>query len=110
MCPEAKGDDTSFVSLVNASELLRELALGDIRSVGVEDVNDELASGQESVCDKFSRADGYWGVGLTGESWSVCDDPSVRRVCHPSLSSSLSIVPFSWMAVLRFADAALTIL
>jgi hypothetical protein len=37
----------------------------------VENVNDELASGQESVGDKFARADGYWGVGLTDGKMGV---------------------------------------
>ena len=65
MCLEAKGDHTSLVGLVEGGELLGELALGDIRSGGVEDVNDELTSGQETVGDEFACADGYWGVGLT---------------------------------------------
>ena len=32
----------------------------------MEDVDDELASGHETVGDKFARADGYWRVGLAG--------------------------------------------
>ena len=71
MCLEAKGNDTSLVGLVQASELLREFALWDIRSGGMEDVNDELASGQETVGDEFACADGYGGVGLTGEKMRV---------------------------------------
>lgn len=63
---EAKGDDTSLVGLVEGSELPREVVLGDIGSGGVEDVDDELTSGQETVGDEFACADGYWGVGLTG--------------------------------------------
>jgi hypothetical protein len=62
---EAKGNDASLVGLVEGGEFLRQLALWDIRSGGVKDVDDELASGQETVGDEFSRADGYWGVGLT---------------------------------------------
>lgn len=61
---EAKGDDASLVRLVDGSELLREFALGDIRTGGVEDVDDELASGQETVGDEFMCADCYWRVGL----------------------------------------------
>ena len=87
VCLEAKGNDTSLVGLVEGSELLGEFALGDIRSGGVEDVNNELASGQEAVGDEFARADGYRGVGLTSGSPSVCVDPSNRRLCHPSHSS-----------------------
>lgn len=63
---KAKGNHACLVGLVKGGELLRELGLGDIRPLRVEDVNDELASGQETVCHKFARADGYWGVGLTG--------------------------------------------
>ena len=65
MCLEAKGDHTSLVGLVEGGEFLGELALGDIRSRGMEDVNDELTSGQETVGDEFACADGNWGVGLT---------------------------------------------
>lgn len=75
MSPEAEGDDTSLFGLVEGSQLLREFALGDIRSGRVEDVNDELASGQETIGDEFACADGYWRVGLTGgrrECVSIC--------------------------------------
>ena len=81
MCLEAKGNDASLVGFVDISELLREFALWDIRSGGVEDVNDELTSGQETVGDEFARADGYWGVGLTGERREcmlTCVGPSNR--------------------------------
>jgi len=44
VCPEAKGDDTVFVGVVEGGKLLRELAPGDIRSGGMEDVDDELTS------------------------------------------------------------------
>jgi len=64
MCPEAEGDDASFFGLVEGSQLLGELGLGDIGSTGVKDVNDELASGQETVGDELACADCYWGVGL----------------------------------------------
>jgi len=63
VCLEAESNDTSLVGLVEGSELLRELVLWDIRPGGVEDVNDELTSGQETVGDEFPCADGYWGVG-----------------------------------------------
>ena len=72
---ETECNDTSLVGLVEGGELLRELAPGNIGSGGVEDVNDELTSGQETVGDEFARADGHWGVGLTGgrrECVSIC--------------------------------------
>ena len=72
MCLEAKGNHASLFGLVDGGELLRELALGDVRSAWVEDVDDELASGQEAVGDEFACADGYWGVGLTGRETGVC--------------------------------------
>ena len=75
---EAKGDDASLVGLIKSSELLREFALGDVCSFGVEDVNDELASGQETVGDEFACANCYWGVGLGAESRSAYVGPSNR--------------------------------
>ena len=65
MCPEAESNHASLVGLVNCGEFLGEIAFRDVGSVGMKDVNDELAPSQETVGDKFSRADGYWGVGLT---------------------------------------------
>jgi hypothetical protein len=75
VCLKAEGNDASLVGLVEGSELLRKFALWNIRSGGVEDIDHELTSGQEAVGDEFACADGYWGVGLTGERWksvSVC--------------------------------------
>ena len=86
---ETEGDDTSPVGLVEGGELLREFAPGNIRSGGVEDVNDELTSGQETVGDEFARADGYWGVGLTGgrrECVSIMSTHLIDDgVIHPTL-------------------------
>jgi len=80
VCFETKGDDASLVGLVESSKLLGEFALGDIRSGGVKDIDDELTAGKESVCDKFARADCYWGVGLmeceTEMRQLLCVDPS----------------------------------
>jgi len=67
VCLEAKGNDTGLFGLVEGSELLGEFAPWDIRSGGVKDVDDELASGQDTVGDEFACADGYWGIGLAGE-------------------------------------------
>ena len=71
VCFEAKGDDTSLVCLVEGSELLGEFGLGDIRSGGVKDIDDELTSSQETVCDEFACANCHWGVGLTGKRREV---------------------------------------
>jgi hypothetical protein len=70
--PEAEGYDTSLVGLVDGSELFGKLGLGDVGSARVKDINDELASGQETVGNEFARADGYWGVGLNGKLVSIC--------------------------------------
>jgi len=100
VCPEAKGDHAIFVGLVEGSELLREFAPGDIRSGWVEDVDNELTSGHQTVGNEFACADGYWGVGLGGGSVLAYADPSNRRWCHPSHSSPRSIGLFSQMAFL----------
>ena len=39
--PETEGDDTLLVGLVDRRKPFRELSLGDISAVGVEDVEDE---------------------------------------------------------------------
>ena len=67
VCPETEGDDTVLVRLVDARELLRDLALGDVWPRGVEDVNDELAAGQEPVGDEFAGANGNGCRGVLEE-------------------------------------------
>lgn len=113
MCLEAEGNDTSLVGLVESSELLGELGLGDIWSAGVKDVDNELASGQETVGNELACADGYWGVGLTDERWKVSSakvGPSNRNWCHPSHSSPRSTALFSLVQVPQTIDAVLTML
>lgn len=56
---QAKGDYAQLVGLVDGREALRELRLGDIRAVGVKDIDDELAARQEAVRDELARADGH---------------------------------------------------
>lgn len=56
---ETEGDHAKLVGLVDGREALRELRLGDVRAVGVEDIDDELAARQEAVRDELARADGH---------------------------------------------------
>lgn len=67
MCPEAKGDDTLFVGLVNSRELLRNLALGDIGSRGMKNINDKLTACQQSVGNEFACANGNGCRGILEE-------------------------------------------
>lgn len=72
MCPETERNDTVLVRFVDGSELLRELGFGDIWPGRVEDVDHELFTGQETVGDEFSCADGYGCVvGLEREQVSI---------------------------------------
>ena len=57
MCLKTEGYDTLLVGLVDLSELLRKLRLGNIGARGVQDINDELTAGQEAVGDELARAD-----------------------------------------------------
>ena len=57
--PETEGHHAGLVGLVDLRKALRELGLGDIRAVRVEDVDDELTTRQEAVRDEFAGADGY---------------------------------------------------
>ena len=57
VCPEAEGNDTAGIGLVDARKLLGEIVLGDVRAVGVENVDDELAAGQQPVRDELARPD-----------------------------------------------------
>ena len=64
--PEPESDDTGLVGLVDLREPVGEVRLGDVRAVGVEDIDDELAACQEAIRDKLAGADRYGGcvVGL----------------------------------------------
>lgn len=55
---EAKDGDGILVSLVGRSKLLSELVLGDVGSVWVENLNNELESGQKWVVENLSGSDG----------------------------------------------------
>lgn len=55
---ETEDRNSILVSLVDTSELLSQLILGDVGSVWVENVNDELESSQKWVVDDLSGSDG----------------------------------------------------
>lgn len=54
---ESEDGDGVFVGLVQFGQSLSQLVLGDIGSVGVQDVDDELSSGQQWVGDNLSSSD-----------------------------------------------------
>lgn len=54
---ETENGDSVLVSLVQLGQLLSQLILGDVRSVWVQDVDDELSSGQQWVGDNLSSSD-----------------------------------------------------
>lgn len=63
---EAKGNNSSSVRLVHGGELLRELGPRDVGPVGVENVEDELLSGEQPVGDELPGTEGDGGVRLEG--------------------------------------------
>lgn len=54
---ETEHGDSIFVSLVKLRQLLSQLILGHVWSVWVQNVNDELSSGQQWVGDDLSGSD-----------------------------------------------------
>lgn len=54
---ETENRDSVLVSLVQLSQSLSQLILGDVSSVWVQDVDDELSSGQQWVGDNLSSSD-----------------------------------------------------
>jgi hypothetical protein len=54
VCLESKGDDAGLVGLVDPCELFGHLGPGDRRSRRVNDIDDELAAGEEAVRGEFS--------------------------------------------------------
>lgn len=61
---ESESGDSALVSLVQGGELLVELGLGDGGSGGVEDVDDELSSVEETVGDELAGSDGDRAGGI----------------------------------------------
>jgi len=58
---ESEHDNAGLVRLVDRSELFGYLRPGDRWSRGMEDVDYELAAGEEAVCGEFTGADGDGG-------------------------------------------------
>lgn len=54
---ETENRDSVLLGLVDLGDLLTKLVLGDVGSVWVQDVNDELLSGQQWVGDDLSGTD-----------------------------------------------------
>lgn len=54
---ETEDRDSVLVSLVKLGQLLSQLVLGDVSSVWVQNVNDELSSSQQRVGDNLSSSD-----------------------------------------------------
>ncbi|EEQ40410.1 hypothetical protein CLUG_04538 [Clavispora lusitaniae ATCC 42720] len=54
---ETENRDSVLVGLVQLSQSFSQLILGDVSSVWVQDVNDELSSGQQWVGDNLSSSD-----------------------------------------------------
>lgn len=56
---QTKNGDGVLLSAVDRSKLLTELILGDVGTVGVQDVNNELTTSKKRVSDKLSSTDGH---------------------------------------------------
>lgn len=54
---ESENGNSVLVGLVQLSQLLSQLILGDVSSVWVQNVNDKLSSGQQWVGDNLSGSD-----------------------------------------------------
>lgn len=80
---ETEGDHTVLVRLVHSGQLLSEVGLGDISAGWVEDVDDELTAGEETVGDELAGPEGYWGIGVDlSETESAIWHLSARLVIH----------------------------
>jgi hypothetical protein len=60
---EAEDGDLILVGLVETGELVAQLILGDVGTVGVEDINDHLSPGKQRVADELARPQGNGSVG-----------------------------------------------
>jgi hypothetical protein len=59
---ETEDGDLVLLGLVEATELLAELLLGDVGAVGVEDINDHLLAAEQRVANELARAQSHGGV------------------------------------------------
>jgi len=56
LCPETENADLVLVGFVEFGEFASEFVLGDIGSVGVEDINDHLSSAEQLISNELARA------------------------------------------------------
>lgn len=102
--PEAEGHNPCLVRLVDLGKALRELVLGDVGAVGVEDIHDELAARQQAVGDEFTSADrnrcGVVGLHVAcaeveeeREGRGSSDNPTSQRTKPPGTSTCQTIHP-----------------
>lgn len=54
---ETKNGNSILVGLVQLRQSVSQLVLGDVSSVWMQDINDELSSGQQRVGDNLSSSD-----------------------------------------------------
>lgn len=54
MCPKTESNDTIFVGLVESAKFFRKILFRDIRTPRVKNVDDELATGQQTVGDELA--------------------------------------------------------
>lgn len=59
---QTEDGDLVLLGLVEGAKLLAELILGDVGTVGVEDVNDHLLAAQQRVADELASSEGDGGV------------------------------------------------
>lgn len=85
MCSETEEDDTVLVSLVQGGKLLLEVGFGNVGAGRMKDIEDELTARQETVGDKFARAqsDGCRSISL--EDMSEDSRTSGLPQRHPTL-------------------------
>ena len=93
VCPEAEGDDTGGVGLVDTGELVGEIRLGDVGAVGVENVDDELAAGQQPVRDELARPDRDGCRVVSLERRSAFSGRASVRLRHPTARLPIQPIP-----------------
>lgn len=66
VCSETEEDDTILFRLVQGGKLLLEVGFGNVGAGRMEDIEDELAAREKTVCDEFARTqgDGCRGISL----------------------------------------------
>jgi len=85
LCLQAENVDLVLVGLVHFGELASEFLLGDVGTVGVEDIDDHLLAAQERVANELasSQRNGLFSVR------HLCEEDN-RSVCLRLLSRQMS--------------------